>query len=378
MEVSRSTTSRSPSESILADDLLDRLDPRWREDRQQLKDGSLLLVEQLVAPLDRASEGALAGRQVTWSPAEELEAAPQPVSQLLGREQLQPRGRQLDRERQAVQACGDVRYRGGVLVGQDKARPRFAGALEEQADGLGRRGGLGRDLGRGDRGKGERGDGQEVLAADPERLSARHQNLELGAPLQQVRETLGCLHDLFEVVEQEQHPLPLEPLRQHLERLLVARPPPADRPNDGFERRVRVPSRREVDEVDAVLETFDLVGRRLEGEASLPDPARAGQRQQPHAGRVQEIPDHAQLSLPAQELGRLRRQVVRPAAQRRERGEIASERGMDELEDALRLEEVLQPVLAQVAEPCSLGQAAPRPARPRARRAGPDLRGPPP
>ena len=86
---------------------------------------------------------------------------------------------------------------------------------------------------------------------------------------------------------------------------------------------LRIARGREVDEVDAVLETVDLVRRRLQGEARLPDPAGAGERQQPHAVRVEELADGAQLCLAAEELGRLRRQVVRRRLQRRRRGKSA-------------------------------------------------------
>jgi hypothetical protein len=87
----------------------------------------------------------------------------------------------------------------------------------------------------------------------------------------------------------------------------------------------------------------------VEGEARLADPARSGERQQPDAGRVQQVADRGELRLAAEERRGLRRQVVRPVAERRKRREIARERGMDELEEVLRPRKVLQSMLSQVA-----------------------------
>jgi hypothetical protein len=65
------------------DNLLHRFHPGGREHREQLKDRLLLAVEQLIAPLDSAAERLLAGRQVPWPASEQLEAASQPISQIV-------------------------------------------------------------------------------------------------------------------------------------------------------------------------------------------------------------------------------------------------------------------------------------------------------
>ena len=83
--------------------------------------------------------------------------------------------------------------------------------------------------------------------------------------MEEIRDAVGRVHDLLEVVEDEQHvPGPQLEL-QRLEQLLVVRAGQTDSANDCLEDRVRVAHAREVDEVHAVVKTVDLVGRCLEG-----------------------------------------------------------------------------------------------------------------
>jgi hypothetical protein len=118
-----------------------------------------------------------------------------------------------------------------------------------------------------------------------------------------------------------------------------------------LEDRFAVADGREVDEEDTVLEPVDLVRRRLQSQTRLANPSGPGQRQQPDAVRVEQVANGAQLDLAAEELRRLRREVVGALAEGRERRQVALELGMRQLEDVLRLREVLEPVLAEVAQP---------------------------
>src|SRR6266508_3394549 len=65
------------------DNVLHSFHPSGREDREQLKDRLLVAVEQLIAPLDSAAERLLPGWKVPWPAAEQLEAASQPISQIM-------------------------------------------------------------------------------------------------------------------------------------------------------------------------------------------------------------------------------------------------------------------------------------------------------
>ena len=44
-----------------------------------------------------------------------------------------------------------------------------------------------------------------MLAAHTERFATRHQNLELRANLEEIRDTFGGIDDVLEVVEEQQH-----------------------------------------------------------------------------------------------------------------------------------------------------------------------------
>jgi hypothetical protein len=168
------------------------------------------------------------------------------------------------------------------------------------------------------------------------------------APLHEVDDALRHVHHLLEVVEQEQHPFRLERTLELLERGLV-RARLADRADDRLERRAGVAHRREVDEEHAVREPRRELCGRVEREPGLPDAARTDQRDEPRA-LVEGLADPCQLFVATEEHRRLRRQVVRTTRQRRERWELGGEPGRLDLVDPLGLEQVLEPVTAEIAE----------------------------
>ncbi len=121
-----------------------------------------------------------------------------------------------------------------------------------------------------------------------------------------------------------------------------------DDSGDGVERRVGVPHRREVDEVEAVGPPLGLLGGGLQREPRLADATRPEQGHEAHGGIGEEVADHPELRVTPHELRRLRRQVRGAVGQRRQRREVALEAGMGDLEDPFRLQQVLQPVLTEV------------------------------
>ena len=106
------------------------------EDGEPREERLLVRPEQRVAPVDRRAQRLLARGQVARAAGEQVEALLEPGEQRLRREQLRARGRQLDRERQAVEPDADlgdrrrVRARDGE-VGLDRLR-----ALDEERDRL--------------------------------------------------------------------------------------------------------------------------------------------------------------------------------------------------------------------------------------------------
>ena len=146
----------------------------------------VLRAEQVVAPVDRRAERLLARRLVARPAGEQLEAPLEPGEQRLRREQLRARGRELDRERQAVEADADLGDRGRVRgrhgeVGLDRLR-----ALDEERDRVVLRELL--ELRQVRRvGQAERRHLELVLAGEPERRAARGEQLHAGAPRRAAR-----------------------------------------------------------------------------------------------------------------------------------------------------------------------------------------------
>jgi hypothetical protein len=88
--------------------------------------------QQLVAPRYGRPQRPLAGRQVPAAAHQQAQRVAQPGQDLSRRQQLHPRGRQLDGQRQAVHAIHNPRDRLGVLVGHGEAGHRGGGAFGEK------------------------------------------------------------------------------------------------------------------------------------------------------------------------------------------------------------------------------------------------------
>ena len=118
-------------------------------------------------------------------------------------QQPQPRGHELERERQAVEASADGGDRGGVLLRQLEAGGYLPGALHQEPHG-------GYPLDVPDRrhprevGHGERLDGVLPFAPHAQGRPARNQNLQEGAGREQGRDLGSGFQEVLEVVEHEQ------------------------------------------------------------------------------------------------------------------------------------------------------------------------------
>ena len=93
-------------------------------------------LEQLVAPVDRRAQRLLARGRVARARAERAERRVQAFGDLAGRQQPAARGRQLDRQRQPVDAPADLRDRRGVAVVELEVGIVGSRALAEQRDGV--------------------------------------------------------------------------------------------------------------------------------------------------------------------------------------------------------------------------------------------------
>ncbi len=106
--------------------------PAVHEHRRDLQQRPLGVVQQPDAPLHRGPQGALPLGQVHRARPERVQRRGQPAEQGVRVEQPGAGGRQLDRQRQAVEPPADLRHRRRVALGEGEAGPRRAGPVHEQ------------------------------------------------------------------------------------------------------------------------------------------------------------------------------------------------------------------------------------------------------
>ena len=128
---------------------------------------------------------------------------PQALRERRGRERAQPGRRQLDRQRQTVQAGADLRDRGGILRGQGKARVGGLGARGEERDRL-VAGNVGQRLVTGGSGSGSGRHREVLLARHAEHGPAGHERLQPRAGAQEVGDVRRGVDDLLEVVQHQE------------------------------------------------------------------------------------------------------------------------------------------------------------------------------
>ena len=214
-----------------AGDRLSRLDvcPPG-EHRRPVEEPPAAVIEQVVAPGDGAAQGLLPLGQVPSARGEDLELVLEPAEDRIRGEELDPRGRELDGQRHAVQTGRDRRDRGCVLVRDGEGRADGDGPLDEQAD----RGVLA-DRGRVERALAARklhalASGQAgrirrrrqsrhrvlLLARDVEGGPAGRDHLQSRGGTEQARDHRSSVDDLLEVVEDQQDAPAREPLVEGL------------------------------------------------------------------------------------------------------------------------------------------------------------------
>ena len=280
------------------------------------KSSWLARIEQVVAPLDRRAQRALALGHIARAAGQERENRVEALEEQLGREELRPGGGELDREREAVEAAADrLDRRVGCELPPDGTR-----TLDEE-----RRSVVGR----------QRLEPVLPLARDVQRRPARGEHAHPGAGAEDRADGRRRLEQVLEVVEEEQELPAAEKPGQ-----VVGR---SQRLRDlGVEER-GVGEADERHPEDAVALGAHELGRDLEREPGLPRAARPGEREEARAVREQRD-ELLELVLPPHERARGDGQVR--GVERPERREVA----VAELVQALGSDQVLQTVLAEVAD----------------------------
>ncbi len=111
--------------------------PPTREHREPPEQTLLLGRELVVAPLDRRPQGLVPRHRGPAAAGQQAEAIIQPGSDLIQREDPDPRRGQLDGERDPVEAAADLRHRGRVLLGERELGQHGARPVHEQLHRLG-------------------------------------------------------------------------------------------------------------------------------------------------------------------------------------------------------------------------------------------------
>ena len=161
------------------------------EHRQPFEHPLLVVEEQLVAPVDHGPQRLLARQRGARPAGEQAEPIVQARRGSAERERSGAGGRELDGERQTVEAGADVGDHRVVVVGEFERRAGGVSPGDEEAHGV-----VGRE-------RRHRPDG---LAADAQSLAARGEDAQRRAATQQVLGDLGGRGDhVLAVVEHDQH-----------------------------------------------------------------------------------------------------------------------------------------------------------------------------
>jgi hypothetical protein len=104
------------------------------EDSECAEHVSGVVLEEVVAPVDRGTERALAGREVRGVPGEQREALAQSLRRAVRSEHADARSRELDRQRKPVERSADPRDRGCVVVPELEGRDRRAHSFDVETD----------------------------------------------------------------------------------------------------------------------------------------------------------------------------------------------------------------------------------------------------
>jgi hypothetical protein len=261
-----------------------------------------------VRPVDCGAEGLLARDGGAGAAGEEAELVVEAAGDLVGGEEANLGGGELDGEGDAVEAPGDLGDGGGVVGGDGEGWVDGLSAVEEEADGLE----LGELVGRREVvgvGKGEGGDAEGDFAGDAEGLAGGSEDVEVRAGEEEgVGEASGGVDEVFAVVEDEEEVFSLEEEDEGVfgeEARLLAE---VECLGDGVGDEVGVGELSELGEEDAVLEGVEEVGGDLEGEASFAGAADGGEGDEAVGG--EEGFDEGDLALAADEGGELEGEVV--------------------------------------------------------------------
>ena len=271
------------------------------EHREPAKEPPFGLAEQLVAPVDRLAEGLLPDGKVAPAAGQDVEAALEAGSNLHGGQDAGARRRQLDCERQAIDAGTNLRDCCRVLRRQRERLLHGCGPLDKQRD----RRVDGQRLDRRQRGQvgnGKRRHVKALLAEHVQYRPTRDEDRQRRAGLQHRDQERRRWKKLFEVVQHEQRtfvdPAPYVFAKRGVDRSAVDAVEPKSLRDHGADV-VDVGNRAEAHEMHSAGKRRDSFRRDVQGEPGLAAAARAGHGHETRIRSAEQPPQICDLLGPA-------------------------------------------------------------------------------
>lgn len=278
---------------------------------------------------------------------EKPEPIVEPRRDVLRRHRAHARRRELDRERQPVQAPADLRDGGGIVRGEIEVGTHRARPLDEQPHRFHPRHLF--DPSIVGFGNAERSQTPANLTGDIERLATRREHLHIRAGREEPVDDLRARVDqVLAVVEHDEEPPPQQVVGERLADVpagLLAHP---ENVGHRFRDELRIRQRSEVDKPSAVGKVAEKLGPHLQREPRLAHAAGSRERHEPGLG--QRIADAGDVVVPPDECRCLDLEVVRHDGESARRWKLRRKVRMGELEQPDRVREILQAVRAEIDE----------------------------
>ncbi len=327
------------------------------EHAEPLEQRALQGIEHLVGPLDGAPQRLVAFRSAAPAAGEQVEALVETLVEARGdvgrRHQCDPRRRELERERDAVEAPADLADLRGVRRIDREPGLHGAGALLEQP--RRRRRGHHVDRGRSLRGHVELAQRPRLFTGDAERLAARDQEVHARALGQQrIDHVAGLVEHVLAVVEDEEQPAGAERVAHRVERRQARTIGHLEGLEEQRVEVVAIVDGAQIALPDTAGIAAGAVGGDLQHEAALAHAAHAGDRHQTRG--LHRLGDRLALALAPHERREASRQVARHRVEGPQRREVAAEVGRGQLVQVLRAGDVGQTVLPEVEQAGALGE----------------------
>ncbi len=323
---------------------------RASEGREPRKEGLLGLAEHVEAPVHGGAQRAVPGQRRAAAAGQQAEPIVQPRRDLVWRQGSDPRCRELDRQRDAVQSQADLPDRVGVLLGEGKSREHRAAAVDEELHGIARGQSLERLRRSGSArfGQRHRRHGHQALAGHAERLAAGCHDAQVGAAAEElVRDVDDRVEQVLAVVQDQEH-APVGERGQQCRDRAAGRLLQLQRRYDRVADQRPIRQRAELDVPDTTGVGIDQVGPDFQREPGLSDATRPGEGEDRGGGKARlRIGD---LLRATDEAGELVRQVVRKRFERSDRGKFRAQLGPEDLVQPYRRREILEPMLPEIAE----------------------------